>query len=49
LRNKVELLYIYDDDDDEEKKDAEAPIEVVKEPVAHITESTSSIVLKEIV
>ena len=30
FRNKVEALYIYDDD--EEKKDAQAPIEEVKEP-----------------
>jgi hypothetical protein len=30
LRNKGELLYIYDDC--EEKKDAEAPIEYFKEP-----------------
>jgi hypothetical protein len=34
FRNKVEPLYIYDDDDDEERKDAQAPIEDVKEPTS---------------
>jgi hypothetical protein len=34
FRNKVEPLYINDDDDDEEKKDAQAPIEDVKEPTS---------------
>jgi hypothetical protein len=35
FRNKVKPLYINDDDDDdEEKKDAQAPIEEVKEPTS---------------